>query len=180
MQVGGGREFALENRLQPAVELSGLEAGSQERNSGQRSSRNQSWRRLLILGDDDRRKGKRKETGHDAGTVRLGQRREVGDLRLAKNLEPFRHEPLDVTGEGEPRARHVGIRDLTIEPGAIADVDNVQRLAAAFQELRNSDGTAHTRLAFSADGPRSADLLLARNFRIWEVSRSIAIVSAGP
>src|ERR1041385_9130145 len=79
------------------------------------------------------------------------QRGEVGDLRLAQDLDAVGRETLDVAGEDETRTRDVGASDLPIESVGALDLLEAGHVAQPLEEdLHRERGVGrHQRLTAS-------------------------------
>src|SRR5687768_6007012 len=139
MQRSRGRELHLEHWLDAPIEFGGLETRSNQWNPGCGGDLAQSRREPLTLCNEycGDRKGKKKlENFFPLGRCK---RREIGDLGLAKNLKAFRRESLDVAGQDEAGARHLGVADNTLVTGARLDLLELKRPRETIHQLSHGN-----------------------------------------
>src|SRR5687768_2309832 len=187
------RELTLENRLYPSIEFRRLETRPQQRDAGVCRRARQSIRQVLTLGDNHHRQRERKERRKDFVAVARFERREIGNLRLAENLQTLCDESLDIACEGKPGTRQIGAGYLAIQAAAVAEVLELQRFSAALEELPHGERARHARkapaasrsdaLALRARIParlRTPDFRARPNLRTCALSLVIAAVRARP
>jgi hypothetical protein len=104
VQRRGRRKFHFEHRLDPAVELGGLEPGANEWNPRRAGDLPEPRRQSLSLRYEHGRDGEREEQLENLLPLGRRERGEVGDLRFAQDLKTLRRKSLDVPGENESRA----------------------------------------------------------------------------
>src|SRR5688572_2688737 len=101
-----GRELLGDNRLDARVELGRLQLGAQNRNARLASDLRELGGQPLPLRHEETGDGKREELLEHLTTARTVQRREVGDLRFAEDLNAIVRKSRRVPGEHQSRTRH--------------------------------------------------------------------------
>ena len=102
-----------------------------------------------------------------------GQRVEVGDLGLAEDVQPVGGEAAGIAGQGEPRARDLGVGHLAVQPEVAGQRLELERIAAAADEVAEPE---HQPVLGSR--ARASDGAGALAFSSWRRSFSSARSSA--
>src|SRR3954470_21184412 len=116
MQIHRRRELVFEPWFEARVELVRLQARANDGNARLRRELDQITGRFLILRDEDARNRERKECREMRATRLLVERFQICHFSLAEHLQSLGGKALDVTRDREPRARYVGIADLSLQP----------------------------------------------------------------
>ena len=101
-----------------------------------------------------------------------GERVEVGDLGLAEDVDPVGGEAAGVAGQGQPRARDLGFGHLAVQPEIAGQRLELERLAAAGDEVAEAE---HQPILGSASRERRER---GATLSSWRRSRSSARSSA--
>ena len=174
VQRGRRREEVVEDRLDTAIELAGLEGRSEDRYFALGGDLLERRGKLLPLGHEDARQVEREEHAEDSIALLRRKRGEIRDLRLTERLQPLRRESVYISREYETRPRHVGTRHRAIKA---ADPYLVQRESPleARDECADGHGSVHARASFL---PR--DLGVRFSWRACASRWPMAKLRAGP
>ncbi len=176
VQRGRRRELLGEHGLHAPVELVRLERRAQHGDAEALGRRHEIGRELETLRHDHAGHLEREEPLEDSRPLRGVERREVGDFRLAEDLNAISREALEVPGEDEPRARHLAALNLPREPGARVELLELEHLAHELEKtLDRERRLLHTR---ASGRPRAFGVRFRCASCAW--SAFPACVSAGP
>src|SRR6266849_405694 len=129
-----GSKFHLQHRLDPPVEFRRFQLGADERNSRSTGDFLEAGGQSLTLRHEHGGNGKGKKQLENLLAIRGAQRLEIGDLGFAEHLKSLRRESLNVSGQNQAGARHLGIADDAIESGSGLDLLELQRRAQPAEE----------------------------------------------
>src|SRR5690606_551909 len=129
------REKLLEIGLRPAVQLTRLEGGAEERDVVRSCGLDHCGRNVEPLRDDHGRDVEAEE-GVERRAETIGwQGREERDLGLAEDLDPAVGQAVGVAGEDETGAGQVRFLDDAIEPGVASQQLEREALLALLEEF---------------------------------------------
>ena len=173
-------ELFFEHRFDAPVKLSGLEPASKERDTGNGSRVGQTIGRSLTFRDYDDRNWKLEKVVQYSLALGIGERSEIRNFGFAEDLNSLADESFDVPGERETRTRDVRAGNLTLESASFSQILELKRIAASLEKLRDRYASAQALTTGIGRGFRFEDFRVSRNLRIWAVSLSTAVASAGP
>ena len=96
-------------------------------------------RDLLALGDEDAGQLELEELLQRLAPLLRRERVEVGDLGLPEDVQPVGREAAGVPGQRQPRPGHLGVGQLTVEPQLAGQGLELERIAAAGEEVPESE-----------------------------------------